>query len=322
MHSDSSRTWLGASAAADVAPVVSSPAAIRSVLVPLDGTQHAEHAIPHALALVRRTGGVVRIAQVYSYQEEIQARDSSWWDDDPARAIREPRERYLQRIVRRISRRCDVPVVATLQESDQPQALLRSLQGEVDLTVMTSRRRSWFSRFCRESMADSLLAGADRPVLLVRGHDGPVDLTGDPVCRRVLIPAGGPDDLTSILGAGGLAERCPMAMAVTVIPLGDWSLPAASAWIDRYRGERPACDLRLETRPVRTAQGVLEYADSEDVDWIAVTLDRSFGSLPRIGAGAEQSIVARSSIPVLIRMRPVPGEIVPVRAAVIASSPS
>lgn len=298
------------------------PTARRTVLVPLDGTPYAEHALPHALALVRQHGGVVRIVQAYSYFDEVQQGDSCWWDDQLARAIQESREQYLQRIVRRISRRCDVPVIATLLKSKHPDVPLRRLLGEVDLTVMTSRRRNWLSRLCRESMADSLLAGADHPVLLVRGHGGPVDLTGDPVCRRVLVPAAGPEDLSSILDPGGLpAFSGSPSVAVTVIPLGNWCVPAAWAWIERRRSERPAMDIDLETKPVRTPQAILEYADYADIDWIAVALDRRFGSLSRIGTGVGQAIVARSPIPVLIRLRPTSMTTPCVAGAVLSSPP-
>src|SRR5690349_1554742 len=44
---------------------------IRTIAVPLDGTLVAEHALPHALAIARRSGAGLRLIHAYSGLESI-----------------------------------------------------------------------------------------------------------------------------------------------------------------------------------------------------------------------------------------------------------
>jgi len=276
---------------------------IRSILVPLDGSPNAEHALPHALALVRENGGMVRIVQVYSYQEEVFSRNSLWSDDDPIRTIREPHERYLRGIVRRISRTGDIPVIATLIESDVPATTLQRLQGETDLTVMTSRRRNWFSRLCRASLVDAMLDRPSRPVLLVRGYDAPVDLTGDPVCGHVLLPVSPVDDVSALVAALPRLGRTHRPLVATLLPLSRQNVAVTAAWAARHRGETPGLDVRAQTKPAETVRAVLDFADREEVDLIAVTLERGLGSFSPAGSELARSIAAQSTLPVLVQIR-------------------
>lgn len=47
-------------------------AAVRSIVVPLDGSQYAEHALPYALAIARRSGAVLRVVHVKSHLDHVE----------------------------------------------------------------------------------------------------------------------------------------------------------------------------------------------------------------------------------------------------------
>jgi nucleotide-binding universal stress UspA family protein len=248
---------------------------------------------------------MLRIAHAYSYEEDANNAFGLWSEDDPVLAIRTPREHYLQTITQRISRIHPVPVIATLVEGREPLKQLKDLQSENDLTVMTSRRRNWFSRLCRESMADALLDEVGHPTLLVRGYDAPADLTGAPLRRQILLPIEDPngiawsmDDLRKLASSD--------AVQVTVLPLTDEAAVAAQLFAESAaRSIRQAATiLRTEKPRMHSASSILAYSQENDLDLIALGLPQGQGAWAGISGSLLQSIARQSQIPVLVHRRP------------------
>src|SRR5690606_26956373 len=102
-----------------------------SLLVPLDGTPSAEHALPHALALARRSGATLRLVHVHSL---LTALDNPWqlyYHRDLVQAARDEKQRYLDQVMRRIARAgSDVPRCSLLVENaDVVDALVQAACG-------------------------------------------------------------------------------------------------------------------------------------------------------------------------------------------------
>ena len=278
----------------------------RPILVPLDGTAAAEHALPCAITMARRCGAILQIVQVYSYLDDFQGHGLSWNDESPSRMIREPRERYLATVVRRISRRWDIPVVASLIEKDNPEAVLRQLHAGAALTVMTSRRRTWVGRLCRRSMVDSLLTCFEHPLLLVAGHDAPVDLTGDPLCRHVLAVIESADDLPSTAEELWIGPP-PSAGRITILPLTDAVAGPAKEWAmarnqERSRDTDPdRLEIHVESASAKGLNQVLDLVERDDIDLIAVPHVGHLRARPWEGHARLRSIAAFAPVPVLLR---------------------
>ncbi|AMV16981.1 universal stress protein [Planctomyces sp. SH-PL14] len=282
---------------------------IRSILVPLDGTRHAEHALPHALAIARRNRAVLRIAQAYSYREEAASQDGVWSEDDPAGAIREPHEHYLQSVVQRISRVHQVPVIASLLESDAPGRQLKELQAQTDLTVLTSRRRGWLSRLCRESMVDLLLDRAERPVLLIRGYDAPADLTGHPLCRHVVLPLEDPQSVPRLIGhVQLLGGREPQL--ISLWPISEEAAFAANAWLSRSPEATGAELPSARTTVVIASRGhggpstLANITGESDVDLIAVARPTGAREFSWAETSPSVEIARNAQVPVLVLPSP------------------
>jgi nucleotide-binding universal stress UspA family protein len=284
---------------------VSGDVGIRSVLVPLDGTRHAEHALPHALAIAQRNGAVLRIVQVYSYREEAVRRDGLWVEDDPVAAIREPREHYLQSVVQRISRLHQTPVIATLLEDDVPGRQMKALQAQTDLTVLTSRRRGWLSRLCRESMVDLLLDRAERPVLLIRGYDAPADLTGRPLCRHVVVPIEEARSIAHVFHHVQLLGGTESQL-ITLWPLSDRASIAADDWMTTSSGHGRLKRNSLRTKVVVATHrnGTLatlgEIAGAKDIDLIAIPRPAGAREFSWADPSPSIAIAREAHVPVLI----------------------
>ena len=89
---------------------------IRSILVPLDGSLTAEHALPHALSIASRAGATIRLIHVHSRLDHVEPWQMSLSHETMERRKRVKRD-YLREIARRIARASDVSLKLTLVDS-------------------------------------------------------------------------------------------------------------------------------------------------------------------------------------------------------------
>ena len=163
------------------------------MLVPLDGTPFAEHALPLALAIARRSGAAIRLFHVHSSLEssfepiEFQLNSGfDYWHKQRQRT-------YLERSSRRMARASSATAMPILREAGDniASAIAVEANAAADLIVMATHRRSRFGRWWNGSVAESLLRETSIPVLLVRGRNTSPDLADAPPLQRVLIPVDG-----------------------------------------------------------------------------------------------------------------------------------
>jgi nucleotide-binding universal stress UspA family protein len=144
---------------------------IKSVLVPLDGSELAEQALGYAVPIAVRHNADIHLVFVIGH-------DASASDDDDARA-------YLKGIGERLDRTVEVHVrlgiaadeiIDTGDELDEP------------LIVMTTHGRTGIGRWIYGSVADKVVHASEAPVLLLRSTSGKLE-SGE--IRKILAPVDG-----------------------------------------------------------------------------------------------------------------------------------
>jgi nucleotide-binding universal stress UspA family protein len=169
----------------EIGPNEIPPAAdYRNLLVPLDGSQTAEHALPQALAIARRSGATVRLMHVHSMLKSLNDPWRQFYGRDVGERQHQRMQDYLDDVVRRISRADSIHLVAVLSKSNEVVESLCRAAEECDLVVMATHGRGLWRRFWHGGITDSLLRRLDCPLLIVRGHESPVDLTGEIASHR------------------------------------------------------------------------------------------------------------------------------------------
>jgi nucleotide-binding universal stress UspA family protein len=162
----------------------------QNLLVPLDGSLFAEHALPVAASIAKRCGGSIELARVETKLHSLEL-PPELADNEFARASADARA-YLEETAQRLRAAAQVPVTTSLLEGRVAQALHdRSAAAGVDLIVLTSHGRGPISRMWLGSVADQLIREAPCPLLLVRPGETPPDLSRDFAVRHVLIPLDG-----------------------------------------------------------------------------------------------------------------------------------
>jgi nucleotide-binding universal stress UspA family protein len=133
----------------------------KRVLVPLDGSRLAEAALPFAVDLARDADASLVLLRVV---EAATSEPSSVRLD----ATREA-ERYLDDVAGRAHAEGARQVIRSLWGGSPGHAIVAAAEHHgVDIIVMTTHGRTGLQRECFGSVAESVLRGASRPVLVVR----------------------------------------------------------------------------------------------------------------------------------------------------------
>lgn len=158
------------------------------LLVALDGSPSAEHALPAAVALSRLTQATIHLVRVHEPSPSAVVTRGRW----DAMSRRHELE-CLQATAARLLARGVASVDAELVDGPAPVAIQREVaQRSADLVVMTDRGRSPLAK-CLGSVSAAVLRDAQVPVLVMRATGCPADLSREPIFRNMLVAVEDPD---------------------------------------------------------------------------------------------------------------------------------
>jgi nucleotide-binding universal stress UspA family protein len=164
----------------------------RSILVPLDGSSFAEHALPMALTLARRSRARLMLVTVSTplaeaYVEGIYVSTTELEQEMNARQLT-----YLESTAKKLREKDDVPITVAVKHGDVAVVLCDLLtHGEADVVVMATHGRGAFGRFWLGSVADELIRHTSVPVLLLRPDAGAADLHHEPELSKIVVALDG-----------------------------------------------------------------------------------------------------------------------------------
>ena len=294
-----------------------------SIVVPLDGSAFGKRALPVALALARRDHAAVHLVHVH--EPVVFAGFEPVYDTRLIEEVRQAMRTDLTALAAQLTREAALPVEAEFLDGPIVPTLEGYLAGRApDLVVMMTHGRGGVRRAWLGSVADGLVRRTPVPVLLLRsGAEWPGNLI-EPLFRLVLIPLDGSPlaaevlDSAVRLGTPGVTEYT-LVTVVLPLPLLDYPAPVAQSLTGRsdFEGQRDAAQAhlstvagglrrkgaRVETRVVvhsRAAEGILEEADTQQADLIALAT-HGRGAVSRFFLGSVADKVIRgASVPVLV----------------------
>lgn len=287
------------------------------ILVPLDGSDFSEQAIPVASSLAERWHAPLRLARVHvPLSSEVHCADGLVVMDNQRDV--EARLRDAAYLEQQRATGSDVGAeTVLLQGAAVPTALAADIrQSGARLVVMTTHGRSGLPRLLLGSVADELVKRSPAPVLLVRPQ--PEQVTRG--FSRVLVPLDDTELARSILcHATRVAEPGARLVLLNVIePLSWQSWPdhmgtpapderereaAARAWLEETAEPLRSLGFDVETRVSLSrhcAQEILAVARGMDANLIALaTHGRSGLARAALGSVADQ-VVRGTVVPVLL----------------------
>lgn len=296
---------------------------IRPILLPLDGSEVAEQALPVAAYLARQAGVALHLVTVEEPLSPLVA--ATEYGGQAAELLEEDKARlteYLQH-ARAAAEAAGAPAVdTTLLHGGASVALAEQITGSrIGLVVMTTHGRTGISRFWLGSVADRLLRTVSVPVLLLRPHETSQATT----YSRILVALDGELDKEVLDAAEAIAGLMPEPPALTLLRVVEPPLPGltrlavqpaqlGSDWARRREVEarkyvaRLADRLRAEGRVVLTRvlvgrpvhDQILEAASEMSADLIVLGTHGARG-LERLMLGSvADKVVRKSALPLLI----------------------
>ena len=130
------------------------------IMVPLDGSELAQTALPHALELCRACGATLVL--IYVRDPRLGSEEAAW--------------RYLD-FVRDEHVDQGVPIELVVREGPVGATIIQAAEDQrIDVIVMATHGRSGLQRVVYGSVAEQVLRGSSKPVLLVRVPGSTVEL--------------------------------------------------------------------------------------------------------------------------------------------------
>ncbi len=151
----------------------------KRILVPLDGSQLAEAALPSALLLANRFDADLFLLRVTTPQQFIMHYDGSTYVallDDLREQANAEALRYLQQQQQLLAEQGYKVQTLLLEETNIAETILQQVELEaIDVIVMSTHGHGGIRRWVFGSIADKILRQADVPVMLIRASEKILD---------------------------------------------------------------------------------------------------------------------------------------------------
>jgi nucleotide-binding universal stress UspA family protein len=275
----------------------------KSILVPLDKSHFAEHALPLAASVARHSGAVIRLLHVLpplSDRYFMAPMPGSDVDKQLHDEFRKESLAYLESAAARLpglSVHCDL-----LDEHiDIPEAIATEVaKTGVDLIVMASHGRGALQRLWLGSIADEVYRASTAPVLLARPKDERASAEGEWQIREIVAPLDGSDGaeeaLEPVMNLGQAMQA--QIQLVRVIPEAQAS---ATAYLEGVAARLSARGAHVRTQLLVSSDPAEAIAAAAaQADLIAMRTHARGGVARLIRGSVVDKIVQASTVPILI----------------------
>jgi nucleotide-binding universal stress UspA family protein len=287
---------------------------LNRILVPLDGSTHAEAILSQLRRILPPHESEVILVQATSH--------APWASDDDI-------EKYMRRAAFLLTND-GYPTNFLIRRGSPAEAILETAANVgASLIALTTHGRTGAARWVLGSVAERVLQASRLPVLVARSF--PTDvcrglLESRPI-RNFLVPLDGSrQSLGALAPVLNLAR--PVDAHVTLLHVsepspydGRWETPDETLQ-EADRRLREACiPARVEHRKGEPAEVILSTAEKEQIDLIAMTTHGRSGPSRWIFGSVAARVLRAASIPLLVVRHAVPAEIGPENVAHSAKIP-
>lgn len=289
------------------------------MLVPLDGSESAEVALPYAEQLVGKMGDEITLISVVASGKSQQGHIYQVY-------MQKMVERTAQEIKKQAGK--EVNVQSAMLEGDPSEEIVDYAEREnIDLIVMATHGRSGIRRWALGSVANKVARATGCAVVLIRAKNDRRDVRDRGTIKRVLVPLDRSETSEAVLPyigdiADNLKTEVILFIAVEqlyhVVVAGDsatkipYSLEEMDDSVEDARDYLERVGKTLDERGITTmaevgignaAEGIIELADKIDADLVAMSTHGRSG-LGRWTFGSVADKVLHGGTTPLLLVRP------------------
>ncbi len=289
----------------------------RTILVPLDGSELSEQALPMAVNLSRQTSAklfLVRSAWIHRIADVTPA-------ETEIRAVKEA-EDYLATIATRLSAEGLVVDTGVPFAPAAEGILMEADLRHADLIVMSTHGRSGFSRMMYGSVAEAVLAHSHVPILLVRVTKERGGGEALPAQPDILVPLdGSPFAETALPFAQEMAHALNgrLVLMRVIVPPPQWVDPMvvvpypndeivardeqdATAYLANLKEQLEAEDYRVETviKIGPASDTILQECQDQPIKLVVIATHGRTGFARALFGSVAISVLHHGDLPLLL----------------------
>ncbi len=282
----------------------------KRIVIPLDGSDLAELALPYAEELANAFKSEVILLHVSEPSEEHYRHMHQLYMEEVAQRLRER--------VRKVS-----VVVITGRPADEITSYVE--KNDVGLVILTSHGRSGIMSWATGSIASKLLQGIERPLLLVRATKPKRKAPKKVLLNRILLPLDGSEaGEAAVAYVGELMSRLESEVTLfgvissgqhirTVGGLDYINYPEeelamfkkeAEEYLNgvyrRLKRRKGSVKVTIEVGAVDVGQEILKFAEEKGVNLIAISSHGHSGIERWVFGSIANKVVQASQAPVLL----------------------
>lgn len=278
------------------------------IVVPTDGSDLANQAIPWAKVLTDKTQAQLELfrtyhplASVYSYPD--------FATPPPVPYDLSGFARHATKHLEVVAKEYDVSgAKLSVQEGDAAESICRlAAADDVAMVVLTSHGRSGLGRWLLGSVTNQVVRACTKPVLIVKAQDTPVA----PAFERILVPLDGSElgeealehakKLALLFGSKLHLLRCvdftPYPMANIQVAL-HYEIEESEKYLESLTSRLEGIEVTAEVKAVSAIRGILEASKQND---LIVLSTHGAGGFERWLVGSvTDKVINRASTPVLV----------------------
>lgn len=278
-------------------------------LVPLDGSELGERAIPWAKLLAKAFDHEIEFLRCYEplasvYMLPEFAVPGPVYGDESA--FHEQLEQYLQS---QVASSKVVTAHKTVCEGDPALAILDRSEGEaIEAVVMSSHGRGGLGKWLLGSIATKVLRGSTVPVLVINAN---TTVSKRPTLKKILVPVDGSEMAEKALPqaialAKPFGASILLYQAVAFTPIGHPQLDAAVAldlqntkeYLEKLKARYP--DAPIETKVKATGPKLGIEQEAENCDLVILTSHGRSGLKRWILGSVTEKLVQTCRTPLMI----------------------
>ncbi len=264
---------------------------LTKILVPLDGSELAEKALPIATSLARRSGADLCLVTIAGDKAgDLQHDDSKLYLKEVSGSLRSD----------------GFTSCFHVESGSADQGIVRTaVTEEIDLIVMTTRGRSGIARGILGSVADQVISNTALPVYIVRSDNAPTHETPD-LNAGVIVPLDGSELAETALDDAIMLAQLSLSPIFLLRIVGDGvsteERDAAGAYLDRLSVQLAQKKVLAipELMTGRAGESIIRAMENHP-NCVVVLTSRGDGGLKRwVRDSVADCLIQRASGPIVV----------------------
>ncbi|OGO01621.1 MAG: hypothetical protein A2Y72_01615 [Chloroflexi bacterium RBG_13_53_26] len=269
------------------------------ILVPLDGSQLAEIALPYAEELSGRLGAEVTLIYVSESIDDPHRHMHQIYMQKMAESTKQDTEAYARKLGKELA----IQVRSVNLAGNPAEEIVKYADREnTGLIVLSTHGQSGIGRWTIGSIANKVVRATKKPVALVRAEGPRPDVPQKDMLRKALLPLDGSrESEAAIPYAAELASRLGMSVTLLqVLAIGDKAL--AEDYLEKTGAQLKQKGVTVESRVIfgEAATEIINLADEIHADVVAMSTHGRSGIGRWVLGSVAERVLYEGNTPLLL----------------------